>query len=102
SEGGAAVAIAESLFGTNGLGADVKLSGNETSALFAETQSRFILSVKKEHQEAFEQLVEDATFIGEVTNSGQLTIEGSEKQLIDSNVKSLEDAWKGAIPCLLT
>ncbi|MBS4220597.1 phosphoribosylformylglycinamidine synthase subunit PurL [Bacillus sp. FJAT-49711] len=102
SEGGAAVAIAESLFGTDGLGAEVNLAGNETAALFAETQSRFILSVKKEHQAAFEQLVEDATLIGEVTDRGVLVIEGSEKQLISSEVKTLEDAWKGAIPCLLT
>ncbi|MBS4209586.1 phosphoribosylformylglycinamidine synthase subunit PurL [Bacillus sp. FJAT-50079] len=101
SEGGAAVALAESLFGTNGLGAKVALEGNETSALFSETQSRFILSVKKEHQAVFEQLVEDAVRIGEVTDNGELIIDGSEKQLIQSNVKVMEEAWKGAIPCLL-
>ncbi|MBS4179474.1 phosphoribosylformylglycinamidine synthase subunit PurL [Lederbergia citrea] len=102
SEGGTAIALAESLFGTNGLGAEVTLNGNETSSLFSETQSRFILSVKKEHQEAFEQLVEDASLIGEVTESKQLIINGAEKQLIKSNIKVLEEAWKGAIPCLLT
>ncbi|CAM3882987.1 phosphoribosylformylglycinamidine synthase subunit PurL [Lederbergia lenta] len=101
SEGGTAVAIAESLFGTNGLGAEVTLHGNETSALFAETQSRFILSVKKEDQKAFEQIVEDARLIGEVTNGGQLIIKGAEKQLIQSDTRALEEAWKGAIPCLL-
>ncbi|HEY4554165.1 MAG TPA: phosphoribosylformylglycinamidine synthase subunit PurL [Bacillaceae bacterium] len=101
SEGGAAVALAESLFGTEGLGAEVTLSGNETSALFAETQSRFILSVKKEYQEAFEALVEDATLIGEVTNGGELVIKGNEKTLVQSDIKLLEEAWKGAIPCLL-
>ncbi len=101
SEGGTAVAIAESLFGTNGLGAEVILHGNETSALFAETQSRFILSVKKEDQKAFEQIVEDARLIGEVTNGGQLIIKGAEKQLIQSDTRALEEAWKGAIPCLL-
>src|SRR5699024_6947554 len=47
SEGGAAVGIAESVFGSN-LGAKVALEGEATSALFAETQSRFVLSVKKE------------------------------------------------------
>lgn len=101
SEGGAAVALAESLFGTEGLGAEITLSGNETSALFAETQSRFILSVKKEYQEAFEALVEDATLIGEVTNGGELVIKGNEKTLVQSDIKLLEEAWKGAIPCLL-
>lgn len=53
AEGGFAVALAESLFGTAGLGADVKISGNITSALFSETQSRFLLSVKKRKQGSF-------------------------------------------------
>ncbi|MEK3889742.1 phosphoribosylformylglycinamidine synthase subunit PurL [Bacillus sp. FSL K6-3431] len=101
SEGGTAVALAESLFGSSGLGAEVTLKGNETSSLFAETQSRFVLSVKKENQAAFEQLVVDATLIGEVNNTKQLIINGAEKQLIQSNIQVLEEAWKGAIPCLL-
>lgn len=101
SEGGTAVALAESLFGTNGLGAEVTLNGEATSALFSETQSRFIISVKKENQEAFEQLVEDASLIGEVTNSGELIVNGAEQLLIKSETGVLEEAWKGAIPCLL-
>lgn len=101
SEGGTAVALAESLFGTNGLGAEVTLKGEATSALFSETQSRFIISVKKENQEAFEQLVEDASLIGEVTNSGELIVNGAEQLLIKSETGVLEQAWKGAIPCLL-
>ncbi|AIE58804.1 phosphoribosylformylglycinamidine synthase subunit PurL [Bacillus methanolicus] len=101
AEGGFAVALAESLFGTAGLGADVKISGNITSALFSETQSRFLLSVKKENKEAFEKLV-NATLIGEVTDSSVLRIvSDTNDPVIIADVKELESAWKGAIPCLL-
>ncbi|MDE3840799.1 phosphoribosylformylglycinamidine synthase subunit PurL [Bacillus methanolicus] len=101
AEGGFAVAVAESLFGTAGLGADVKISGNITSALFSETQSRFLLSVKKENKEAFEKLV-NATLIGEVTDSSVLRIVSeTNEEIISADVKELERAWKGAIPCLL-
>ena len=72
SEGGVAVALAESTFGTAGLGASVALTGPETAALFSESQSRFILSVKKENQAAFEAIVADASLIGEVTADQQL------------------------------
>jgi phosphoribosylformylglycinamidine synthase II len=102
AEGGLAVAIAESLFGTDGLGADVKVTGDEAAALFSETQSRFLISVKPEHRTAFEEIVEDAAYIGEVTNSSVLTVvnEANDK-LIDADVNELHEAWKGAIPCLL-
>lgn len=100
SEGGAAVGIAESVFGSN-LGAKVALEGEATSALFAETQSRFVLSVKKENQAAFEAIVADAKQIGEVTVEQRLVIESANEQLISADVKELEKAWKGAIPCLL-
>lgn len=100
SEGGAAVGIAESVFGSN-LGAKVALEGEATSALFAETQSRFVLSVKKENQAAFEAIVTDAKHIGEVTVEQQLVIESANEPIISADVKELEKAWKGAIPCLL-
>ncbi|WP_264741218.1 phosphoribosylformylglycinamidine synthase subunit PurL [Cytobacillus firmus] len=100
AEGGLAVAAAESLIGSKGLGADIKVKGNATSALFSESQSRFLLSVKKENQEAFESLV-DATLIGEVTEAPILYISNEEGQLLAEQVDVLKQAWKGAIPCLL-
>ena len=100
SEGGAAVGIAESVFGSN-LGAKVALEGEATSALFAETQSRFVLSVKKENQAAFEAIVTDAKHIGEVTVEQQLVIESANEPIISADVNELEKACKGAIPCLL-
>jgi len=101
SEGGVAVALAEPLFAGKGLGAEVTLSGDATTALFSESQTRFVLSVKKENQQAFEELV-DAVCIGEVTNTGTLIVKNENgESLIDASVEELKDAWKGAIPCLL-
>ncbi|GIN23037.1 MAG TPA: phosphoribosylformylglycinamidine synthase subunit PurL [Bacillus bacterium] len=102
SEGGAAVALAECLFGTDGLGAEVTLAGDKTTALFSETQSRFIISVKKDNQAAFEETVKDAMLIGEVTDSAELVILNENKELvIKSDSRKMEEAWKGAIPSLL-
>ncbi|BCE05464.1 MULTISPECIES: phosphoribosylformylglycinamidine synthase subunit PurL [Bacillus] len=101
SEGGIGVALAESVISSQGLGANVTLAG-ESALLFSETQSRFIVSVKKEHQEAFEKLVKDAELIGEVTSDSALSVQSQEgQQWIHAQTEELESAWKGAIPCLL-
>ncbi|MFD2445170.1 phosphoribosylformylglycinamidine synthase subunit PurL [Bacillus sp. CGMCC 1.16607] len=99
SEGGLAVALSESLFGTD-LGADILVDGNAISALFSESQSRFLISVKQENKEQFESLVE-AHFIGEVNDSTLLKISNQEEALVVAQVNELEKAWRGAIPCLL-
>ncbi|KMY58507.1 phosphoribosylformylglycinamidine synthase subunit PurL [Geobacillus sp. FSL W8-0466] len=101
AEGGLAVALAECLMGALGLGAKVTVGGDLVSELFGETQSRFVVSVKKEHQEAFEQLVE-AKRIGEVTGDGILTVNGEQGEtVIRLSVDEMRNVWKGAIPCLL-
>lgn len=101
AEGGLAVALAECLMGALGLGAKVTVGGDLVSELFGETQSRFVVSVKKEHQEAFEQLVE-AKRIGEVTDDGILTVNGEQGEtVIRLSVDEMRNVWKGAIPCLL-
>ncbi|MCM2536133.1 phosphoribosylformylglycinamidine synthase subunit PurL [Neobacillus pocheonensis] len=100
SEGGLAVALAECLFATNHLGAVVNISGNSVSALFSETQSRFLLSVKKENQVEFESLVK-ARLLGEVNDSAALTVLFENAIVLEASVDQLKGAWKGAIPCLL-
>ncbi|MGJ7912371.1 phosphoribosylformylglycinamidine synthase subunit PurL [Neobacillus sp. LXY-1] len=100
SEGGLAVALSESLFANEHLGAEVIINGDSVSALFSETQSRFLLTVKKEHQAEFERLVE-AKYIGTVTESGALTIQNESETILKAQVEELKAAWKGAIPCLL-
>ncbi|WP_285768679.1 phosphoribosylformylglycinamidine synthase subunit PurL [Peribacillus sp. SI8-4] len=102
SEGGLAVALAESLFGSGKLGAKVNISSEAVSELFSETQSRFLLSIKPENKEAFEALVEDAVCIGSVTEDRKLVVtSGNDGPVLEADVNELQTAWKGAIPCLL-
>lgn len=99
AEGGLAVAVAESAF-TNQLGVDITVE-MPVENLFAETQSRFVLSVKPEKQAEFEALAGDkAVKIGEVTNTGdlKLTALGGE---INVATKKAEELWEEAIPCLI-
>ena len=101
AEGGVAVALAEKAFG-NGLGMDITLTGSPTTALFSESQSRFIVSVSPEHASQFEQIVQDAKEIGTVTDSGELTIKSEDGSVwVNDSVDALRASWKGAIPCLL-
>ncbi|MER2154415.1 MAG: phosphoribosylformylglycinamidine synthase subunit PurL [Solibacillus sp.] len=101
SEGGVAVALAEKTFAANGLGLDVALTGSATTALFAESQSRFVLTVKAEHAEGFEAIVKDAQKIGTVTDDANIKISGETGVLVEGTVEEFRSAWKGAIPCLL-
>lgn len=102
SEGGLGVALAESTFGTDGLGANIQIDLNSEASLFSETQSRFVVTVKPEHREAFAAAVKDAKEVGMVTNDGVFTVKNQEgRQWIHAVVNELERAWKGAIPCLL-
>jgi phosphoribosylformylglycinamidine synthase len=57
--------------------------------------------VKKENQAQFESLV-DATYIGQVTDSSVLKITCGDELVVSQPVSTLEKAWKGAIPCLLS
>lgn len=101
SEGGVAVALAEKSFDANGLGLFVTLEGSAVTALFSESQSRFVVTVKEENVNAFESVVRDAKRIGVVTDDAKLTINGETGVLIEGNVDEFRSAWKGAIPCLL-
>ncbi|GEN46945.1 phosphoribosylformylglycinamidine synthase subunit PurL [Alkalibacillus haloalkaliphilus] len=100
SEGGLAVALAEKVMGTS-YGLNVALQGEHLLDLFSETQSRFIVTVAKGNQEQFEQVVSDCNLVGAVTEDAKLNIKWNEQSVINQNVDSLTDHWKGAIPCLV-
>jgi len=100
SDGGLAVAVAESLMNT-GLGCTLTLNGNSDAELFAETQSRFLVTVKSEVTEVFEALVKDAVKLGEVTMDGVLNIHNQDQKLMSITVSKLEEAWKGVLPCYM-
>ncbi|WP_107943586.1 phosphoribosylformylglycinamidine synthase subunit PurL [Metasolibacillus fluoroglycofenilyticus] len=101
SEGGVAVALAEKTFAAQGLGVNITLQGSATTVLFAESQSRFIVTVKAENAASFEAAVADAKKIGTVTNDEKITINGETATLVEGTVEEFRSAWKGAIPCLL-
>lgn len=102
SEGGFAVALAEKAFGATGLGVEVTITGSATSALFSESQSRFIVTVKPEHAKKFEEIVADAVQIGTVTDSNNIVISHEDGTTwISGSVDEFRSAWKGAISCLL-
>ncbi|MDU3918615.1 MAG: AIR synthase-related protein, partial [Enterococcus faecalis] len=98
AEGGVAVALAESAF-ANELGLQVILPLKK-EYLFAETQSRFILSVSPQHQEEFETLIgKKAQHIGKVTETG-LVIHALD-DVINCSTKEAKALWEDAIPCLM-
>ena len=99
AEGGIGVALAESAF-KNNFGIEVSLN-MATANLFSETQSRFILSVAKENQEAFEQIMgEKAEKVGTVTATNQLMIK-TEEETISIEVTKAKQLWEDAISCLM-
>ncbi|HLR63704.1 MAG TPA: phosphoribosylformylglycinamidine synthase subunit PurL [Lentibacillus sp.] len=101
AEGGLGVALAESVFNGKGLGLKADISGDPTTAMFSESQSRFLVSVKPEQKGKFEAVVTAARQIGRVTGDGKFVVRANDGALIDENVQILHDLWKGAIPCLL-
>ncbi|CAM5217403.1 Phosphoribosylformylglycinamidine synthase subunit PurL OS=Ureibacillus acetophenoni OX=614649 GN=purL PE=3 SV=1 [Ureibacillus acetophenoni] len=101
SEGGVAVALAETTFSANGLGIYATLEGSAVTALFSESQSRFIVTVKQENAGEFEDIIPEAKKIGVVTDDAKITINGDTGVLVEGTVEEFRSAWKGAIPCLV-
>ncbi|MHC5216066.1 phosphoribosylformylglycinamidine synthase subunit PurL [Enterococcus sp. LJL128] len=99
SEGGLGVALAEACF-KNGLGIDVSVA-TALPLLFAETQSRFVLSVTPENQSAFEALAADqAACIGKVTADNTISINAQDGK-VEVKTTAARELWEEAIPCLM-
>lgn len=106
SEGGLAVAIAESNFGTN-LGAAIDLGATDQRpdvVLFNETQGRIVLSTKVSDTDALEKELAASGVpfrkIGEVTAKQELSLKTGENSY-SWPVSSLEKTFEGAIPSLM-
>lgn len=98
SEGGLAVTLAEKVIQANDLGIDVSVTGDGTTALFSETQSRFVVSVKEENKAAFEAAVVEAKQIGVVTNQATFTVKDEANEtLIQTDVATLAEKWRTSI-----
>ncbi|MDT2810929.1 phosphoribosylformylglycinamidine synthase subunit PurL [Enterococcus asini] len=98
SEGGLAVAVAESCF-KNDLGVDASFDMPKAN-LFSETQSRFVLSVKAADKAAFEALVPSAKAVGTVTDTGMITMQATDGA-ITLGTSTAKELWEEAIPCLM-
>ena len=102
SDGGLAVALAESAFGA-GLGANINLDTiseelSKEALLFAESHSRFVVTVKPENKAAFEAILGNRAYeIGQVSQNNQLTISYQNQILIQTKVEALQKAWSAGL-----
>ncbi|SDC57028.1 phosphoribosylformylglycinamidine synthase subunit PurL [Shouchella lonarensis] len=100
AEGGLAVALAEKMIGRS-LGLAVALTGDATTVLFSESQSRFLVTVHPDKQHQFEDIVPAAVRIGVVTEAPTLSLEINGTSFVEMTEQELATAWKGSVPCLL-
>ena len=97
SDGGMAVALAESTFGT-GFGAHIDISVFEGLSvpiiLFSESHSRFVVSVKPENQTQFEKIMDsDAIYLGIVSQEPQILLKKNSNEVIFAETEQLLHAW---------
>ncbi|MDQ8655477.1 phosphoribosylformylglycinamidine synthase subunit PurL [Enterococcus sp. FR036] len=99
SEGGLAIALAESSF-KHQLGISVQFELS-SAQLFAETQSRFVLTVAPENKTRFEEMMGDAAVLaGKVTDEAIIEISATDGQIkIETAVA--RKCWEDAIVCLM-
>jgi len=109
SEGGLAVALAESCIRGN-IGAHLRLPAEQAAlrpdaALFGESQSRILLSVRPQDVEAAGRLADSQgvpwAVIGEVGGDGLRIASPSGAPLVDLPVAEMEQAYEGAIPGMM-
>jgi phosphoribosylformylglycinamidine synthase len=107
SEGGVAVALAESSFDSGGIGFSADLSGivlngpaRVAATLFGESASRVVASVQKEHRHALLALAASigvpARVIGE-TGGTRMTFSVDGRRVVECTVAEAEHAWSNAI-----
>ncbi|MCI0524560.1 MAG: phosphoribosylformylglycinamidine synthase subunit PurL [Acidobacteria bacterium] len=112
SDGGLAVALAESCFSSyrrNAVGARIDLSGHAKSSglkdalalLFSESPSRIIISAKPEHVDRLREIARQNGVVCEVigeTGGDQLSIVCDGESLVEGSVAALESAWRNSLP----
>lgn len=105
SEGGLAVALAESCISGN-IGAQISWSSELRNdiALFSESQSRILISTSPDKADELKRLFAEAGVsceaIGAVGGT-DLAVDINGKPVLRSSVEELEKVWKDAIPCLM-
>jgi phosphoribosylformylglycinamidine synthase II len=107
AEGGLAVALAESaISGSKGFEVNLETNLTTSEALFSESQSRIVLSLRQENVDALVQKAEQkgiqVSVLGKVKETDNINININGTAAISTTVTSLESAWKDAIPCIMT
>jgi phosphoribosylformylglycinamidine synthase subunit PurL len=106
SDGGLAVALAESCFSSlnrPGLGATISLPNSlpAIAALFSESPSRIIISFAASARAEIENIAQrencPLTMIGEV-GGDSLQIKVGDEKAVSARVTELESAWRGSLP----
>ena len=99
SDGGLAVALAESALGGR-FGAEIDLgqvpgTGSDAEVLFSETPSRFLASVAADRWDDFAAVLrgQSAAVIGKVTAEGRVTAARDGKTVLDATLDQILDAW---------
>ena len=105
ADGGLGIALAECCI-LGRIGADVKLSANcgPAATLFAETQSRIVVSVAAENLGALRELVDECrvecTILGKTGGNGmRITI--NDVEVVSVAVNDLDSCWRNAIPNMM-
>ena len=105
SDGGLAVALAESAMGGR-CGCDIDISTipgaadlDDIRTLFAESPSRFVVSVKKENAAEFEKLMAGTYFAkaGETNSTDKVVFKNKENTVISMTCAEIASAWKREI-----
>jgi len=104
SDGGLAVTLSECCFGNDfGLAVDLEniVVKNEVAplvALFSESHSRFVVTVRPNRVNEFEAVMTDsALYLGKVTGDGIFHIENDKATLINIQVNQLLSSWNKGI-----
>jgi len=105
SDGGFAVAFAEcAIYRSFGAEVDIqKIPSNsvdERAILFSESPGRFIVTVRQENAEKFEQKMTGSTFarIGRVRGDKRLIVRAGERVVLNENIDDLNAAHRRGIP----
>ena len=102
SDGGIAVALAESTLGGM-TGSEIsidslpgKSSDKEAVLLFCESPSRFIVSVSPEKSASFEKTMKGSPFkrIGKTADTGKMIIKKDGKTVIETSIDAISKSWK--------
>lgn len=104
AEGGLAAALVESAEPGRGAAVNWNIGLRPDIALFSESQSRVLLSVKPEHVEKVcEVAAKNGTPCANIGTVGtdEITVKVNGRELINMPLADAKAAWKGAIACLM-